>query len=194
MWGIDGEHSFLAERFGARRVVLVDTYKTDEYERKHKEIDSSVEFVQADATSPDLVDKIGEVDVVWCFGVLYHLPSPYQLLQSLRQVCRETLLLESFTAPEVPGLHQVGFYVPYLSDKDRTMWNVKSGALALGVDTRFAPEQGDANNFWFLTPTSVRALLRTAGFEVSRVIPSPSGPLRHVFIASVAPAAPLDLE
>jgi hypothetical protein len=85
-------------------------------------------------------------------------------------------------------LSQVGFYIPYLADKDRKMWSVPSSCkMAVGVDTTFDPDRGFANNFWFLTPSSVRALLRTAGFEVEKIVPSPSGPLRHVFVCSTAP-------
>jgi hypothetical protein len=186
-WGINGEHSFLAEELGASRVVLVDKYKTPEFEKEHDSRASAVEFLDADATDPELVEKIGVADVVWCFGVMYHHPSPYTLFRALRRLCGDTLVLEGFTAPEVPGLRQVGFYIPYLADNQREMWRVPSScAVAVGVDTGFEPDKGYANNFWFLTPSSVQALLQTAGFEVRKIVPSPSGPLRRVFVCSTA--------
>src|SRR5437588_13033495 len=64
MWGIHGEHSLLAEEMGARSVVLVDTYQTPEFEKKRQERGSAVTFVAADASAPDLVEKIGVVDAV----------------------------------------------------------------------------------------------------------------------------------
>ncbi len=41
----------------------------------------------------------GEFDIVYCYGVLYHLLKPEQALQALAQICREMILLETCVTP-----------------------------------------------------------------------------------------------
>src|SRR5262245_30499474 len=91
MWGINGGYSFVAEQSGARSVTAVDVSEpTEAFESRRRELGSTVEFIRGDGVSPEVMEKIGQVDVVLCSGVLYHHPSPYHLLVSLRELCRET--------------------------------------------------------------------------------------------------------
>jgi hypothetical protein len=186
MWGINGEHSFWAEEAGATRVVLVDIDATEEFERKRSERDSKVEFVRAEASSPELVDEVGVVDVVWCFGLLYHHPSPFELVANLRRICGRRLILESLVIPELPGFPNMATYYPMQPPPARRHWNTAGrggAATQLGISVDFDPGQGYSNNFWGMSPSCVESLLVTAGFAIELSRPIPRSPMRHVFVA-----------
>src|SRR4051794_21275364 len=73
MWSVDGAVSFLAEDAGATAVTGLDLMPASErFEREREQRSSAVRFVQGDLHDTD----VGRHDVVWCFGVLYHVPSP----------------------------------------------------------------------------------------------------------------------
>lgn len=55
--------------------------------------------VQADIRRIDEY-QLGEFDCVLCFGVLYHMSNPFNLLKRLARVSRGLLLLETHVAPE----------------------------------------------------------------------------------------------
>lgn len=169
MWGVNGEHAFIAEAAGATRVVAVDVFgPTPEFDEKHRTRQSSVEFVLGDITRAEARSRIGQVDVVFCAGVLYHHPSPFDLLVALRRICRETLILRTSTIPEVRGLPNAAVYFPMLDAKARELWNLESlGVLhQAGISKEFQPHDGYGNWFWGLTPSCLASLLKTAGFRV----------------------------
>ena len=185
MWGVNGEYSFLAERAGATRVLLVDIDQTEEFDRKRSQ--SKVEFVKADATDPALVNEIGTFQVVWCAGLLYHVPDPLGLIENLRRICDGTLILESLVIPEMPGWPNMATFYPFQPPKRAERWNTsnKGGAKKqLGINIAFDPAEGTANNFWGLSPSCVESLLRVAGFTIRSSRLMPRGPLRHVFVAT----------
>lgn len=187
MWGINGGHSFTAEDAGATRIFCVDLNKTPAFDERKQRSGSKVEFIMGDATTPELQSRLGKSDIVWCFGVLYHLPDPLAFLRAVRTLCTETLLLETLTIPEVPGSPQAAVYFPMLDERSRRLWNtVKRGSTAVqyGITVDYDQSVGYANNFWGLTPSGVAALLRTAGFRIDDVAPSPHGVFRHVFICT----------
>jgi SAM-dependent methyltransferase len=189
MFGIAGDHSFLAEEAGASRVALVDTTCTPEFERKRSERGSKVEYIQADASGSDLAETIGVFDTVWCFGVLYHHPAPHDLLANLRTVCGERLVLETLVIPDVPGFPNMATYYPYQPPKARARWNTvgedSTVRVQLGITTDFDPRKGYANNFWGMSPSCVEALLRSVGFTVESSRRVPRSRMRHVFVARV---------
>lgn len=169
MWGVNGEYAFIAEEAGAVKVKGVDVFgPTPEFEAKRRKRNSSVEFILGDATHPDTLARIGVCDVVFCAGVLYHHPSPFDLLVALRQICGETLILRTSTIPEIDGLPNAAVYWPMLSAKDRKLWDLRGLGLLrqVGITDGFEPEQGYGNWFWGLTPSCLVSLLETAGFKV----------------------------
>lgn len=171
MWGVNGEYAFLAEEAGATEAVGVDVFgPTPEFSQRHAERQSRVRFVLGDVTAPDTLAEIGQVDVVLCAGVLYHHPSPFDLLVALRRICRQTLILRTSTIPEVDGLPQAAVYYPMLDAEARRLWNLKSLGVGrqAGITEAFDPREGYGNWFWGLTPSCVRALLETAGFRVEK--------------------------
>ena len=169
MWGVNGEYAFLAEEAGATRVLGVDVFgPTPEFEEKRRDRNSRVEFILGDIARPETLARIGQVDVVFCAGVLYHHPSPFDLLVALRRICRETLILRTSTIPEIDGLPNAAVYFPMLDAKARELWSLKSlGVLhQAGISSEFQASDGYGNWFWGLTPSCLESLLRTAGFRV----------------------------
>jgi SAM-dependent methyltransferase len=169
MWGVNGEYAFLAERAGAGRVVGVDVFgPTPEFEARRVRESSRVEFVLGDIVSQGTIERVGEVDLVLCAGVLYHHPSPLDLLVALRRICRETLILRTATIPEVRGLPHAAVFYPMLDARARRTWNLSSLGLGrqVGISEAFQPHEGYGNWFWGLSPSCVVALLAAAGFRV----------------------------
>lgn len=170
MWNVDGDYAFVAEQSGARSVIGVDvTAPSATFERKHRELGSKVEFIQGDAVSPEIMERIGPIDVVLCSGVLYHHPSPYHMLVSLRELCRETLILGSATIPELGALRHAAVYYPRLPEKKRRLWDVGKaigGGKRWGITLPYDPAVGYSNWFWGMTPSCIRAMAETAGFRV----------------------------
>ncbi|HET7697254.1 MAG TPA: class I SAM-dependent methyltransferase [Vicinamibacterales bacterium] len=169
MWGVNGEFAFIAEQAGAAAVKAVDVFgPTPEFEQKRTALDSRVEFILGDITRVQTLDAVGPADVVFCAGVLYHHPSPFELLAALRRICRETLILRTSTIPEVRGLPNAAVYFPMLDEDGRELWNLKRlGVLhQAGISKPFQPAEGYGNWFWGLTPSCLESLLKTAGFRV----------------------------
>jgi SAM-dependent methyltransferase len=193
MWNINGAHAFLAAKEGATRSVLVDLYRTDEFDRELEASGNAVEFLYGDAAQSSTADALGTFDIVWCFGVLYHHPSPFEILLVLRRMCRERLFLETFGIPEVPGVANMAFYVPMLDAKGRRLWDARAGRGdtldRLGLAMPFDPDKGYANNFWAPSPSCARSMLETAGFKVESIAPG-HRPFRYIYSCVPDPAGP----
>lgn len=169
MWGVNGAYAFLAEEVGATVVKGVDVFgPTPEFEAQKQERGSNIAFILGDATHPDTLARIGVMDVVFCAGVLYHHPSPFDLLVALRRICGQTLILRTSTIPEIAGLPNTAVYFPMLTATERPLWNLSRLGLLkqVGITDAFEPEQGYGNWFWGLTPSCLESLLETAGFRV----------------------------
>ena len=169
MWGVNGEHSFIAEEAGAKSVKGIDVFgPTPEFEADKRKRDSSVEFILGDASHPDTIERVGVVDVVFCAGVLYHHPSPFDVLVALRRMCREKLILRTWTIPEVRSLPNAAIYFPMLSPKQRKLWDLSKSGVGrqTGITDGFEPDEGYGNWFWGMAPSCVSSLLETAGFRV----------------------------
>jgi hypothetical protein len=146
---------------------------TPEFKAKKKARKSSVEFILGDASQPETIARVGIVDVVFCAGVLYHHPSPFDLLVALRRMCNQTLILRTSTIPEIRGLPNAAVYFPMLKPRDRQLWNLASLDVPrqVGITDGFEPSEGYGNWFWGMTPSCVRSLLETAGFRVDHRAP-----------------------
>jgi hypothetical protein len=169
MWGVNGEHAFTAEEAGATCVKAVDVFgPTPEFEAKHRERNSAVEFILGDACQQSTLARVGTMDVVFCAGVLYHHPSPFALLVALRWMCRKTLILRTSTIPEIKNLPNAAVYFPMLLPKKRRLWNLTTLGVGrqVGITDGFEPKEGYGNWFWGLTPSCLKSLLETAGFRI----------------------------
>ncbi|MEA2330227.1 MAG: tRNA (mo5U34)-methyltransferase [Thermoleophilaceae bacterium] len=169
MWGVNGDHSFAAEEAGATSVKGIDVFgPTPEFEAKKRERGSAVEFILGDVSHPETIARVGVADVVFCAGVLYHHPSPFDLVTALRRICGQTLILRTSTIPEIKSLPNAAVFYPMLAPEQRGLWNLSSAGVGrqVGITDGFEPHQGYGNWFWGMTPSCVHALLETAGFRV----------------------------
>jgi len=174
LWAINGDIAFRAEEAGAERVTLFDAGDpgyAPEYIAEHERRASRVRFVQGDLHDPATVTRVGRHDVVWCSGVLYHTPDPVHQLAQLRAITGELLYLGTHTIPEVPGLEQACVFYPYLDEAtrrtlSRPYWDEGRLCLGLGAEFDDRPMMGYGNFWWGITPSALRAMLRSARFEV----------------------------
>ena len=165
MWRVNGLFSFVAEAAGARSVAAVDIYPpSPEFTAERARLQSRIEFIQGDLHAPATIAAIGRREVVFCSGVLYHTPNPVDTLVSLRQVCEGTLILNTSTVPEHPGIRNFAVFYPHLDPAGRRLWNPGEGAM--GLSTPYDPEQGYANWIWGFSHSCLESMLRCAGFKV----------------------------
>ncbi|MEH2513157.1 hypothetical protein V1291_004511 [Nitrobacteraceae bacterium AZCC 1564] len=166
MWGINGALSFFAEQCEAKHVVAVDVYPaTEEFTAEHTRLHSKVQFINGDIFETTTLQKIGKVDVVFCSGVLYHMPDPFSLLVRLRAICGEVLILRTMIIPEVSGMRNMAVFYPMLEESQRNHFKLGTG-MQKAITGPYEPESGYGNWFWGLTPSCVESLLACAGFEV----------------------------
>jgi hypothetical protein len=174
MWNVHGGIAFLAEEVGAERVTGVDVMApTPQFEAEHARRSSGVRFVRGDVHDPATVAEAGRHDVVWCYGVLYHVPDPMLTLRRLRELTGETLVLSTETLPEVPGLPGACVLYPALDAAARGDYAAVRAGERIGVTTPFEPEAGYANWWWGITPSALRGMLAVAGLEVVELSDGP---------------------
>lgn len=174
MWNVDGRIAFLAEEAGATQVTGIDIMgRTEAFDAEHARRGSSVRFLQADLHDAATPARAGRHEVVWCSGVLYHAPHPLLTLERLRELCSGRLILSTESLPEIPGLRGGCVFYPALDDRARRAYAGVPGGRAIGLTTPFDPAQGYGNWYWGITPSALRGMIRTAGFEEERVLRSP---------------------
>jgi hypothetical protein len=166
MWGIHGRMAFLAEESGAAAVTAVDlTEPTPEFLEHHEAVNSKVRVVRGDLHDPATLEEVGQHDVVWCTGVLYHVASPHSTLERLRSICGEILMLGTQSLPEFEGVRQACVFWPGLPPEQRTAYGRDRPGDRLGITVPFEPSQGYGNWWWGLTPSAIDSMLRVVGFE-----------------------------
>ena len=142
----DGFFSFECERRGARRVLAIDTFAWDTYGKDgfllaHEMLNSKVEHRRCAAE--DIDTALGTFDLVLFLGVFYHLRSPIQVLDRIRQVTVGTLICETHAL--VPAFHE---NYPLLSF-------FPGDGLEAGLRYEFSAEP---------TIEAMRQMLRSSGF------------------------------
>jgi len=165
MWRIDGANAFAAEAAGAGRVTGVDVMgPTPAFEER--QAGSKVRFVQGDVNDPELAERIGRHEIVWCSGVLYHVPDPLLTVRRLAELTERRLLL----ATEVlPARGRRAAWLPTAADHP--------GAPA-GEPERL---EDYAPWYWLPSPAAVRSMLVVAGLCVTHEVGL--GPYHRVFAA-----------
>jgi tRNA (mo5U34)-methyltransferase len=97
-------------------------------------LDSEVEAVVGDLLTMDL-DDLGQFDVVFYFGVLYHMVNPVAALQRLYRVTGGVAVIETL-AVHVPGIEDhslLEFYPGKEAAADYTNWFAPSEAALHGL-------------------------------------------------------------
>jgi hypothetical protein len=169
MWNVHGATAFLAEEVGATAVTGFDGMDpTPEFEAERRRRGSRVRFVQGDLHDPASVEDVGAHDVVFCNGVIYHSPSPFLLLERLRALTREHLLVGSHTLPELPGVPQACVLYPGLGDAARSAYGRAHEPGVPGTSAPFdrTPMMGYANMWWGITRSALVSMVELAGFDV----------------------------
>jgi SAM-dependent methyltransferase len=177
MWAVHGRTAFLAEERGATAVTVVDvSAETDEYRAEHEQRGSKVRFVRGDLHDPATIAEVGTHDVVWCAGVLYHVPNPMFSLECLRQLTNDKLMLISASIPETPGGEHGCVFFPHLSDRARRRYDrmfnatlMPSPAMRVGLTTPFDATRPYDNWWWGLTASAMAAMLTASGFAVLQI-------------------------
>jgi tRNA (mo5U34)-methyltransferase len=157
----DGFFSFEAERRGASRVVAADYFSWHGegwgskagFELARRTFGSKVEDIDIDVMdlSPE---RVGQFDVVFFLGVLYHLRHPLLALERVAAVTRRLLILETVVDMVGIGRPAAAFYPGRELNNDPTNW-------------------------WAPNVPALHAMLNAVGFDgVRTVTPEPSPAFR----------------
>ena len=165
MWNVHGRIAFVAEEAGATRVTGIDVMAaTEQFRSEHERRSSQVRFVERDLHAPGIAEDIGTHQVVWCSGVLYHSPSPVLTLARLRELTSEVLILQTMTVPDLPGVGQGMVFLPGLPARQRRLYELWGSTAAEGLREPAGP--ADYGPWWWgISPSALRAMLRSARFE-----------------------------
>jgi len=164
MWRVNGSFSFLAEKSGAKKVISVDLYKTEEFINRKKELNSRIEFIQGDIHQDETINKITPCDVIFCSGVLYHSPNPIQLLSQIKKICKETFILVTMVIPEISGRKNTSVFYPFLSDNQKKYWNLPNTPIS--ISDKYYTENPYINWYWGFSPSCVESMLKCVNFEI----------------------------
>jgi Methyltransferase domain len=153
---LEGAQTFImADRPGVKRILALEGREKNL--RKARFLQEllqirNVEFAQANLEQADLT-TFGTFDAVFCCGLLYHLPEPWQLLKQLPAVA-PVLFLWTIYAPEAEA-HDLG--------------NGFRGKIHVegGLDE---PLSGLSPTATWLTLDSLRELLAKCGYERVEVL------------------------
>ena len=152
----EGFFSFEAERRGAREVIAIDSYP--ESVRRFN-ICRDALGSKATAFLCNVYDlnmrAFGTFDMVFFFGVLYHLRNPILALEKILGVCTGTLLMQTAGMAEIPGKEEVALaeFHPF---------GIQSGT----------PENPvfDPTVFWLPNVACTRGMVSHAGFQSVEVL------------------------
>jgi tRNA (mo5U34)-methyltransferase len=148
----NGFFSFEAERRGARRVLATDSFvwRSKEFRGKEgfelarKVLNSKVEDMEIDVMDLS-ADKIGNWDLVFCLGVLYHLRHPLLALERVSSVTGKQLILETVVE----------------------LFSENKPAMVFYPGTELA---NDPTNWWGPNQKAVIAMLKDVGFSKVEVV------------------------
>lgn len=144
----DGYFSFLSESRGAK-VQAIDSLQNyscnpeaQGFKFAKEVLNSNVEYEITDLESFAVkTDK--QFDIVYSFGILYHVPEPVRHINLLSKLTKDFALIETATS---------------LIETKGNMWEFNYKFL------------GDPFNFWYPTPDGLEAVLKYAGFKKVEVI------------------------
>jgi tRNA (mo5U34)-methyltransferase len=138
----DGFYSFLAESRGAKRVVAVDFMKWDGFDVAKKLLDSKVEHkILRVEHLHELEEKF---DVVFFFGVYYHLANPVDALQKIFLKVNERAFLAG---------HIIDSSEPLMCYYDE-----------------FEMHPDDSSNMWAASPSCITKMAKRVGFRDAELV------------------------
>lgn len=154
----DGFFTFEAERRGAKRVLALDRHPADRrgFALAHELRGSKAEYVMGSVY--DLSPEIhGTFDVVFFFGVLYHLRNPLLALDKIHAICREYALVETHVLDQY--FVQQGKIIPL---------DTLHSCLKDSPIMQYYPKNelnDDLSNWWAPNIECLRLMLDTSGFR-----------------------------
>ena len=138
----DGFYSFLAESRGAKRVVAVDFMKWDGFDVAKKLLDSKVEHkILKVEHLEELKEKF---DVIFFFGVYYHLANPVDALQKIFLKVNERAFLAG---------HIIDSSEPLMCYYDE-----------------FEMHPDDSSNMWAASPSCITKMAKRVGFRGAELV------------------------
>ena len=173
---LEGAHSFLlAKHPGVKRIVSVEGRAANL--RKARFVQQllgirNIEFLEANLEHADLAG-LGTFDAVFCCGLLYHLPEPWQLLKKLAGVAPSLFIWTQYAAEQ--DAHDV------------------PGGLRGKIHGEGGPDEplsGLSPTATWLTLDSLRAVLTASGYNEITVIHDdpghPNGPAVSIGARKIA--------
>jgi SAM-dependent methyltransferase len=110
---------------------------------------SNITFIEANLETFDFT-SLGRFDAVYCVGLLYHLPQPWELLARLKEVsdviylnthfCRANCVSRSVHGYEGANWHEMGFADPLSGLSDCSFWPTLKSLAQMFADAGFLPE------------------------------------------------------
>ena len=183
LWGTINEKVSVAARLNATKLAMIDISPegSDLWREFHERTSGfDVECVSSDVCALASISTALKYDVVHCSGVLYHHPNPIFLLEALRQITGQYLILTSAVTQEHIA-NEFGSYdvqpsgvifVPALNPRERKIlwkyWQEKAGAgVCYGISEPVKWDSKDFGPWWWLpTRRAMLALAECVGFRV----------------------------
>jgi tRNA (mo5U34)-methyltransferase len=136
----DGYYSFEMERRGAE-VLATDHYSwsgggwgtKDGFDLVHEARGSRVQSLRIDPTELTAEKVGGPFDIVLFLGVLYHLPNPLQVLERVRSVTGDLLVLETEVGMLLTRRPAAEFFPGTELNDDPTNWWAPNVAAMIGM-------------------------------------------------------------
>jgi len=172
---LEGGHTFgLASRPSVRRVLGIEGRQTSvdkaEFVRQQLGI-TNAEFVTANLEETDL-SSFGRFDAVFCSGLLYHLPRPWELIEQISRVSPNLFLWTHYVADDKADTEVRGI----------KGWYYQEHGLA-------DPLSGMSPDSFWPTLSGLQDMLREYGYETIHLIEDdPDHPQRPaITLAASAP-------
>lgn len=126
----DGYFSFLAERRGAEAVYSIDPYQgftnaeigQRGYRLAHTLLNSKCNFGVSDLEMYVNNDQNPAVDVVFYFGILYHIDHPLKELEYLYKITNEFALIETAILTAVSPIPNLWQFLPGNKNDSTNKW------------------------------------------------------------------------
>ncbi len=160
----DGLFSLACLRRGARRVNGVDVIRRETFNLVMDATGFAAKssFRRADAQEP----MPYRVNIALCFGVLYHVERPFEVIRNAINAADELVIIETALAAQVCGKEWDGA-------KDPIRWVQARGHAS------------DPTNIWYPTPDALLDAMRVFGcVEVSQIHEEPNGS-RGTFVGRI---------
>lgn len=98
---------WFAARLTARGLAVLGLEGREELVAIARQRVPEAQFRQIDVERPDEMAAIESADLVFCFGLLYHLENPFSVIRSMRRLTGKVLLLETQLIPSDAPIAQV---------------------------------------------------------------------------------------